>query len=247
MRKTIVVLAMLALVVPALADTLESAQFGGNMYVDYSTGITSTSQAQRATPVMVYDNMTSAAVGGRSSTDKYAMWGDDVLMTGTGILRYFGFTIYNPSTSGSALTNPEVDLSFFDTPDGNYIGGFSGTITGTLNAGYFWNITFEDLDLDFTLDLAPNTELYVMQQMTSYIGTPAKLGVIFKNPPVIGSSPGDDFYVGAIGDPVYPTAGWYTAGVGATSNNVGFAIGLTPEPASLALLAIGAVALLRRR
>lgn len=240
MKRLLVMAALIALAVPVYADLAESARYAGSIDVSMAAG-------PRATPVIVYDDTTapSAAVAAVSSYDKLATWGDETVMTGTGTLRQFAFSLYNSGTSPAALVNPAVQIGFYDAATGTPLGGFTGNITTSLNPGYYTIVTFSDLDQSFTLNLT-SADIIVTQKITSYTGNVLRAGIAMMNPVGVGSSPGNDWYWSGTDATLFPSgAGWYALST-ATANNVAYQIGLTPEPASFLLVGVGLL-LMRRR
>jgi hypothetical protein len=222
------------LAAPALAD---SANDGGQVWFDTATGSTMPTAEPRAAPV--YDNIEAPATakGGFSSTDLLAVWGDRLNMTSGCWLSSFKHTVYNSSTSAGPLTNPMIEIDFYDQLGSTYYGGFYGTLSGSLAVGYYWTVTWTGLD---ALNLVLPQNILVTQTILSFSGAATKLGMVTKGPINVGTSP-DNFYVDATdwGPPGY----YRTATVG--NNDVGYEV--IPEPATLALLGLGALALIRRR
>jgi len=239
MRKTIVVLAMLALVVPALADLAPETvkgQIGG--------------QAFNQRGVTVYDNTVNGPTGAFSQNPG-AWIGDELIMTGGGILDDVAFSIYNSSTSAGNLDFVDADIYFFDSVLGTYIGGvtfndidlFDPVFGATLLPGYFTTFYANGLSgLGINL---PSTVLAV-EVLYNPLGGATKMGQIMMNPPVLGSST-DDFYLdNTVATPAGTNVGWYWFS-GNPIANFYWGVSVVPEPASVGLLALGALALIRRR
>jgi len=235
MRKTIVVLALLALVAPALAETLTPeavlGQSGGHAF--NQRGIT------------VYDNTVNGPTAATSANP--GSWiGDELIMTAGGTLDDIAFSLYNSSGSTGTLDFVDIDILFFDSAGtGDYLGGITFADNYVdLPASYFTTFYADGLaSLGIVL---PSTVLAVEVPYNAVGGYTYKLGQILMNPPVIGSST-DDFYKDTtVGTPPGTQQGWYWFG-GNPVANFYWGISVIPEPASFGLLALGALALLRRR
>lgn len=237
MRKTIVVLAMLALVVPALADFVaETAKpMGGQVASNRGT--------------VVYDNTVNGPTGAFAQAPG-AWIGDELILTQAGILEDVAFSIYNSSAAGNGpLGMVDVDLLFFDSSNGTYVGGVTFAALdmfvvagGDLLPGYFTTVYADGLA---GLGIALPQNLLAVQVLYNPLGGSTALGTIMANPPVVGSST-DDFYLdNTVATPPGTNAGWYWFNGNPIAN---FYWGISiPEPASFGLLALGALAMLRRR
>lgn len=180
--------------------------------------------APAALPVVVYDNTASPAVGGFSSTDLGAVWGDQLATTGTGTLQAMLFTVYNSSQSAGPLLTAVLAADFYDANTYTHLGGFTTNVDfGTgLPPGYYTHIGITGLDpLAIELNV---TDVIVLQSVASFTGTATRLGIVLQDPPTVGSS-GPEFYVDAS---TVGAAGWYTLqGVNA---NPGYQLSVVSGP-----------------
>jgi len=242
MRKTIVVLAMLALVVPALADVLTP-----------ETGKQMPGQPGVSRGITVYDD-TVNFTGYVFSQNRGAWIGDELLMTQGGVLDDVSFSIYNQyNAAGGYLDFVDADILFFDSGTGSYLGGvtfsaidmFNPDWGVTLAPGYFTTRYASGLS-GFNIVLPANIIAIEVLYNPQSSGTIYGLGQALYNPPVLGSST-DDFYLdNTYATPPGTNVGWYWFS-GNPVANFYWGISVTPEPASFGLLALGALALLRRR
>jgi hypothetical protein len=242
MRKTIVVLAMLALVVPAMADVLTpeivKGQVGGQSGTE--RGIT------------VYDN-TGSPIGIAFSQNPGAWIGDELLMTGGGILEDVGFSIYNKYHTGvGQLDFVDADILFFDANTFAYVGGVTFaamdmfTMFGSaLLPGYFGTVYADGL-ASLNINLPQN--IIAIEVLYNPLGTNVQgLGQVGGQPaPLVGASTNDFYLDNTLATPPGTQAGWYWFGA-TNSANFWWEISVVPEPASFGLLALGALALIRRR
>lgn len=244
MRKTIVVLAMLALVVPALADTLTPEIARGQPI------------AQTGSPrgTVVYDCTTTRT--GYGFAGNPGTWiGDDLIMTTGGILDDVSFSIYNSYNTGvnSSLDFVSSDLLFFDTTAGTYLGGvtFSNIDLFTANGGVplapgyavlLHATGLSGLGINLTSSIIAVEVLYNQSSQGTFTG----MGQLMFTPPTVGSSL-DRFYLdNTVATPAGTNVGFYFFS-GNPVANFYWEVGVVPEPASFGLLALGALALIRRR
>jgi len=176
-----------------------------------------------ALPVVVYDNTSSAANGGISSTDLAAVWGDQLATTGTGTLTEMAFTLFNSSSSAGPLLTAVVGIEFYDANTVAPLGAFNVNFDfgAGLDPGFYTIGTVTGLE-GLAIDLT-TTDVIVIQTVQSFTGTASRLGVVSLDPVTVGSST-DDMYIAAstIGAP-----GWYTIGVPA---NPGYRLSVTTPP-----------------
>ena len=173
----------------------------------------------------IYDNTTTPQLV-VSSTDLASQWGDELLMTGTGLLSTHKFTLYNSSSSAGPLLTATVSLSFFNAVTSAPLGSYSGSINfgAGLLANQFSIITASGLD---PLLIVLNTnDIIVIQQVTAKTGAATRLGVVSMGPNLVGSSP-VDMYInsGTIG------TGFFCLVAGCTTpSNPGHFVAVNPPP-----------------
>lgn len=216
--------------------------FAGHYYFDVATG---EMVSPRGTGVAVYDNTGSPANFAVSSTDLASTWGDQLAMTGTGVLEEFKFTVFNSATANTGnLLTATVAIRFYRAGDSSLIGGFNGNVNfgAGLNPGFYSTVTFTGLDGLGTPIALDTTDVIVTQQITTFTGTTVRLGVASQDPVIVGSSP-ESMYADSdtVGGGV---AGFYTFGSGPA--NPGYQV-VVPTPASAALLGLGGLVAARRR
>jgi len=182
---------------------------------------------------IVYDNTTNVLgflIG--AGEDE---WGDAMTLAGTE-RNVTGFDAMIHSNSGAFTADLTARL---------YAGGsggvdpgallWSATVTGAAIAGGLGTYSFVVPGV-----LVPNDVTWTVQ-MTNRSNSTAVAGPRFVSPPTVGSS--EDYVWDHVGGVWTDTA----FGVGANNNNFGARLTAVPEPASLTALALGGLALLRRR
>jgi hypothetical protein len=238
-------LALAAAAGSALAGAVvpESAQYGGSLTINVLTG--ETSYGSRA-GITVYDNSAGTSLIGTSSTNLSTTWGDNTMLTGTGILEEFSCSIFNSGSSATAMASTDINIGFNQMVaglPGASLGGFTGTVTfGTpLAPGFFSVITFVGLSgLSTPVNLS-STDILVRQQLSATVGS-TRAGIVSANPIAVGSSP-PTFWKD---DPSSPPAGFYVFASGAPAD-VLYKMNIIPAPGAMALLGLGGLLAGRRR
>lgn len=229
----------------ATADVIvpETAHYSGSMTINVLTG--ETSYSTRA-GVTIYDSTLGGTVAATSSTNLNTIWGDEAIMTSTGILEEFSCAIFNSGSSASAMISTTVNVGFNAMSGGvpgASLGGFSGTITfsSPLTPGFYSLVTFTGLSgLATPVNLSTN-DVLIRQQLSSTVGS-TRAGVVSATPVAVGSSPAS-FYKD---DPSAPPAGFYTFAGGA-AGDIMYKVNTIPAPGAMALLGLGGLVAGRRR
>lgn len=203
---------------------------------------------------VVYDNLTAPSTisGASSSTDLNAIYGDSMTLTQGGILDTFSFTFFNSSSgnTNSVLTAQFV-LRFYDntTP---YAGGDLQTTLTEVGA-FSTNVTFAGTGLAPGFAITINVtgiaplaivlpqNIFVTQQVASSTGGSTRMGVATFSTDNIGTGSNTSWYRQDVaGEGLFAFAP-------PTSNNLGYTVGVVPEPATMTMLAFGAAAIAARR
>ena len=179
----------------------------------------------------IYDNTSSTPQAVVSSTDLTSQWGDELFMTGVGLLSTHKFTLYNSSSSAGTLLTATVSVGFFDATSSASLGGYSGSInfgTGLL-VNQFAVITASGLD-PLLINLT-TTDIIVIQRVTAKTGAANRLGIVTMDPILIGASPSTMYIASAtIGGGV---AGFYNIGAGGVPpGDPGNFVAVNPPPVS---------------
>jgi hypothetical protein len=165
-------------------------------------------------------------------------------MTAGGTLSTIAFSIYNSSTSARALESGTLYVDFWNYDTGAYVDGFSYFVdfgTDPLPVGFYTLLGFTGLEA-LGIVLPQNVLAGQSWEPTDTLGGP-NLGQVLFNPPTVGTSL-DEFYLDDT--PIGGTnQGFFNFG-GNPVANFYWEIGI-PEPASLSLLLVGALAMIRRR
>lgn len=228
LRTTLAALALLALPLAAGAQSGESitgfAGYANHDYISQTTTVSPTAPA--AVPVIVYDNSTSPALFGVSSTSLTSIWGDRLLTTNTGLLSEMMFSIFNSGSSAGALLTAQIGVSLYDGVTSALLGSYTVNFNfgAGLNPGFYTLGNVTGLDL-LSINL-PVTDVIVTQTVLAKTGTASRLGIVSLTPPTVGTSPPSMYVSSAtIGSGV---PGFYTFASGAA--NPGYRLTLMNEP-----------------
>ncbi len=98
--------------------------------------------------IIVYDNTTSPALFGFSSTDLAAQFGDELFTTGTGLLSGMVLSLFNSGSSLGPVLTANLGVDLFDGVTSAPLGSFTVNVNfGTgLPPGFFSLITVTNLD-----------------------------------------------------------------------------------------------------
>jgi hypothetical protein len=187
------------------------AHYLGHLQLDLSNGSAFWVTAPPAGELAgnVYDNTSTFLGSGIALTDLNARYGDRVATTGMGNLLENDFTIYN--AAGGNLLSTAFQIQFYNATSNAFIGQYttsqisfgSGlppgngiliTVTGLSGTGINLN----------------TTDVLMVQKVISPTGGATSLGVVFFDPPTIGSSPAYMF----IDTPLIGPPGYYSANSG---------------------------------
>jgi hypothetical protein len=233
MRKTIVVLALVAMAGAAFAAQLDVADAR-------PLGMAPAIGAARDATVVYSDVTTVTAAYSRANPPAEEI-GDELLMTSGGILDTLKFSVYNGTAAGTTpgdITTADLALKFYNFDAGTSTFVLAGTLnyTGaTLNLAptYYTIVSLTGLA---TNNIVLTDDVLATLTISNITGGATRAGQVLANPPTIGSST-NDFYRGG---------SWYWFGSTGPIANFAWEIGVVPEPASLLLIAVGALALRRR-
>jgi hypothetical protein len=221
MRK-VALLVMLALVVPAMADLQQGKLVGPGPIargtVVYDDTVNSTNYAYQA------------GVG--------SALGDEVFPDFTNapgnILEDLAFSVGSFDDPGLQSCDLSVDIFNYNPDTGMFDLAGNITLPGQtfdLQPAYFATVSLTDLS---PLNIALSDDVLITVTATN--ANVGNVGQLIYDPPVWGAS----------GDYFYQDGAWYWFG-GAPVANFYYYLGTVPEPGSLALLALGALTLVRRR
>ncbi len=211
--------------------------------------------ATSASAQVVYDNLSapSALSAATSSTDLNTIYGDSMTLTQGGILNGLGFTVFNSSTGNTLpVLTAVIRLSFYNnttpytTGDLQSVLPLLGSIDfnvnfGTgLNAGFFTTVSGTGLA---TANINLTQNLFITQQVISSTGGSTRLGVVSFTQDVVGTGSAASWYRQSTA----PAGEGLFAFAPPSSNNLGYRVEVVPEPATMTLLALGALAARRRR
>jgi len=209
-------------------------------------GMAAASQAQT---IITYDNTTTPATGGFSSTDLTRTWGDSLNMASGGLLDTLSLSLFNSSSANTgAILAGTFTVNIYDNTTA-YTGGsitgqpLLGSFTGNatfgagLSAGFFTLLTFTGLS---SLNINLTQNVLITQSFSQTAGTSLRYGVVGLGNPTVGSSPNTYYLRGAT-----VTEGLYTSGT--NPGQFAYKVGVVPEPASMTALGLGVAAMMRRR
>lgn len=258
MKAFLGIAAGLLLAVPALAgeittETLSSKSLASSYTYNVATGqVESTGQRAGFT---VYSNLPSAVWTGTSAAGTANIWGDRTLPNFTGapgvLLSEMTVCVFNSTSGGNTLPINQMTMTvnFFDNPGGTnppntstFLGGYFFNFDfvangGALPAGFYSEITLTGLD---ALNINLTADMLTLQQLSNVTGGTTRTGVVMRDPVTTGSSPGYFYSSGGGGYVAF-------AAPNDTRGQVDYQMKVTPEPASLALIALGALFMARRR
>lgn len=179
-----------------------------------------------AAVTVAYNNTTSAANFGLSSTDLDAEWGDRTYLTGSGLLASHKFTIFNSDENvGGSLLTAQVGVDFYDGGTSTFIGGYVVDVDfgAGLPPSFYAIVDVPSLESSL-IDLPP--DVLVIQRVISYTGAANRLGIASLDPVTVGSSPVTmHIFASTIEGGI---AGYYP--VGSVPANPGYRVGLAQEP-----------------
>lgn len=243
MQKAITVGTWIAIILScaaASADVEPAAQFAGRYFFDVRTGnLIDAPPALRFVGDVYENSLTPATGAGSSSTALDTIWGDAVTAIDTGTLEQMDVSLFNSSSSGNTLPVNSINLAvqISRAADASVIGGFSGNVNlaSPLSPGFFAIITFTNLSALPAPIVLDTTDLLIDQQRLSHTGGSIRMGIAHLNPIHVGSSPAS-YRVNGV-----------TTTIQGLQANPGYRLQVVPEPASVGLLAWGALCFVRPR
>ena len=159
-------------------------------------------QAASASIVTAYDTVNSGSISATSSTLLNTVWGDRVLLSTTGVLDKFEFSLYNSGSSTGPLEAVNVLLRFYEGPTFNTSSG-TGTLIGWIDGivsfstalppGYFGTITVNAAALPTPINLASN-DIFITQTLLANAGSANRLGIVTTSAAPVAGASHDGFF-----------------------------------------------------
>ena len=262
MKKCLVVLGLLVLAAPALADLSMATPEPVKGFVSTGSGHLRTNPSYAP----IYDNTVNGPTNAYSQNPGNEI-GDEVLVDRTSCpnclwLDSIDFSVYNGGAATAAITSADITLKIYNS-DGaspvligqlDYTGVTFGT--GGLLPGYFTTLSLSDLYDTLLAPEEPDPTIYeiplvnvdgasvtaidyfLVTATLTNVDAGALPGQVLMNPPALGAS----------GNYFYKNGSWLWFGsTGPVCNFYWGLGGVAPEPASLALLGLASLVVLRRR